>query len=83
MGYVPTLMRIQSAFENAGIGFLDNEPRGGIGVRELFRPSGHVICGRQPMVRNCPMACYGRSLSLSCIIIKRNHLVYFSKSTPR
>jgi hypothetical protein len=31
--YVSTLMRIQSAFEQAGIRFLDNEPCGGIGVR--------------------------------------------------
>ena len=33
MGYVSTLMSIQSAFESAGIRFLDNEPGGGIGVR--------------------------------------------------
>jgi transcriptional regulator with XRE-family HTH domain len=33
MGYVSTLMSIQSAFENAGIRFLDNEAAGGIGVR--------------------------------------------------
>jgi transcriptional regulator with XRE-family HTH domain len=33
MGYVSTLMRIQSAFEEAGIRFLDNDPEGGIGVR--------------------------------------------------
>jgi transcriptional regulator with XRE-family HTH domain len=33
MGYVSTLMRIQSAFENAGIRFLDNDVGGGIGVR--------------------------------------------------
>jgi transcriptional regulator with XRE-family HTH domain len=33
MGYVSTLMSIQSAFEQAGIRFLDNEPEGGIGVR--------------------------------------------------
>jgi len=32
-GYVSTLMRIQSALEQAGIRFLDNEPGGGIGVR--------------------------------------------------
>ena len=33
MGYVSTLMRIQSAFENAGVRFLDNDAGGGIGVR--------------------------------------------------
>ena len=33
MGYVSTLMRIQSAFEKAGIHFLDNDSGGGIGVR--------------------------------------------------
>jgi hypothetical protein len=33
MGYVSTLMSIQSAFENAGIHFLDNEQGGGIGMR--------------------------------------------------
>ena len=33
MGYVSTLMRIQSAFEKAGILFLDNDAAGGIGVR--------------------------------------------------
>ena len=33
MGYVSTLMRIQSAFEQAGIRFLDNDTGGGIGVR--------------------------------------------------
>ena len=33
MGYVSTLMRIQSALENAGIRFLDNDAEGGIGVR--------------------------------------------------
>jgi len=33
MGYVSTLMSIQSAFEKAGILFLDSEPGGGIGVR--------------------------------------------------
>jgi hypothetical protein len=31
MGYVSTLMSIQSAFEKAGIRFLDNEPGAGIG----------------------------------------------------
>ena len=31
--YVSTLMRIQSAFEKAGIRFLDNDSGGGIGVR--------------------------------------------------
>ena len=33
MGYVSTLMRIQSAFEDAGIRFLDKDFDGGIGVR--------------------------------------------------
>jgi transcriptional regulator with XRE-family HTH domain len=33
MGYVSTLMRIQSAFEKAGIRFIDNDAAGGIGVR--------------------------------------------------
>jgi len=33
MGYVSTLMRIQSAFEKAGILFLDNDAAGGVGVR--------------------------------------------------
>jgi predicted transcriptional regulator len=33
MAYVSTLMRIQSAFEQAGISFLDNDAGGGIGVR--------------------------------------------------
>jgi transcriptional regulator with XRE-family HTH domain len=33
MGYISTLMRIQSAFENAGVRFLDNDAGGGIGVR--------------------------------------------------
>jgi hypothetical protein len=33
MGYVSTLMSIQSAFEQAEIRFLDNETGGGIGVR--------------------------------------------------
>jgi len=33
MGYVSTLMRIQSAFEDAGICFLDSDAGGGIGVR--------------------------------------------------
>jgi len=37
MGYVSTLMRIQSAFQGAGILFLDNDAGGGIGVR-LIRP---------------------------------------------
>lgn len=38
MGYVSTLMRIQSAFENAGIHFLDDDAGGGIGVR-LIKPN--------------------------------------------
>ena len=33
MGYVSTLMSIQSAFESTGIRFLDHEAGGGIGVR--------------------------------------------------
>jgi hypothetical protein len=33
MGYVSTLMRIQSAFEQAGIVFLDNDAGAGFGVR--------------------------------------------------
>jgi len=33
MGYVSTLISIQSAFENAGILFFDNDIGGGIGVR--------------------------------------------------
>ena len=32
-GYVSTLTRIQSALEKAGIGFLDKDSEGGIGVR--------------------------------------------------
>jgi hypothetical protein len=35
VGYVSTLMRIQSAFENAGVRFLDNDAGGGIGVRRV------------------------------------------------
>jgi len=38
MGYVSTLMSIQSALEKAGIRFLDNDAGGGIGVR-LFKPN--------------------------------------------
>jgi transcriptional regulator with XRE-family HTH domain len=33
MGYISTLTRIQSAFEDGGIRFLDKGPDGGIGVR--------------------------------------------------
>ncbi len=33
MGYVSTLISIQSAFENAGVRFLDNDAGGGPGVR--------------------------------------------------
>ena len=33
MAYVSTLMRIQSAFEQAGIRFLNKNSEGGIGVR--------------------------------------------------
>ena len=33
MGYVSTLMRIQSAFESAGIRFFDSDAGGGIRVR--------------------------------------------------
>ena len=33
MGYVSTLMSIQSAFEHAGILFQDNDLAGGVGVR--------------------------------------------------
>jgi hypothetical protein len=33
MDYVSTLMRIQSAFEQAGVRFLDNDSGGEIGVR--------------------------------------------------
>ena len=33
MAYVSTLMRIQSAFEQAGIRFLNKDSKGGIGVR--------------------------------------------------
>jgi predicted transcriptional regulator len=32
-GYVSTLVRIQTAFEDAGIRFLDSDAGGGIGVR--------------------------------------------------
>jgi transcriptional regulator with XRE-family HTH domain len=37
-GYVSTLMRIQSAFEKAGILFLDDDAAGGIGVRLGKKP---------------------------------------------
>jgi hypothetical protein len=33
MGHVSTLMRIQLAFEQAGVRFLDKDSEGGIGVR--------------------------------------------------
>jgi transcriptional regulator with XRE-family HTH domain len=33
MGYISTLTRIESAFEDAGIRFLDKDTEGGIGVR--------------------------------------------------
>jgi hypothetical protein len=38
MGYVSTLMSIQSAFEQAGIIFLDDDAGGGIGVRLGKKP---------------------------------------------
>jgi hypothetical protein len=38
MAYVSTLMRIQSAFEKAGILFLDDDAGGGIGVRLQKEP---------------------------------------------
>ena len=43
MGYVSTLMGIQSAFEKAGILFLDNDAGGGIGVR-LAVPKSSGVC---------------------------------------
>jgi transcriptional regulator with XRE-family HTH domain len=33
MGYVSTLLRIQKAFEQAGVQFMDDDDFGGIGVR--------------------------------------------------
>jgi hypothetical protein len=33
MGYVSTVLRIQGAFENAGIQFTEEDQSGGIGVR--------------------------------------------------
>jgi hypothetical protein len=33
MGYVSTLLRIQKAFEQAGVHFIDDDESGGIGVR--------------------------------------------------
>jgi transcriptional regulator with XRE-family HTH domain len=33
MGYVSTLLRIQEAFEQAGVHFIDDDESGGIGVR--------------------------------------------------
>jgi transcriptional regulator with XRE-family HTH domain len=33
MGYVSTMLRIQAAFEQAGIQFIDDDDTGGIGVR--------------------------------------------------
>jgi transcriptional regulator with XRE-family HTH domain len=38
-GYVSTVIRLQSAFERAGIRFIDNDAAGGIGVR--FAASKH------------------------------------------
>jgi hypothetical protein len=38
LGYVSTLMSIQSAFEKAGILFLDSDAGDGIGVR-LVKPN--------------------------------------------
>jgi len=32
-GYVSTLMRIQGAFEQAGVQFMDDDETGGLGVR--------------------------------------------------
>ena len=50
MGYVSTLMRIQSAFEEAGIRFLDNDAEGGIAAKVMAIESGGVIvdgCSRK------------------------------------
>ena len=33
MGYVSTLLKIQAAFEQAGIEFIDDDERGGFGLR--------------------------------------------------
>jgi hypothetical protein len=33
MGYVSTLLKIQEAFEQAGVQFMDDDDFGGIGVR--------------------------------------------------
>ena len=38
-GYISTIMRIQEAFEQAGIRFLDPDAAGGLGVR-LSGPKG-------------------------------------------
>jgi hypothetical protein len=38
MGYVSTLMSIQSAFEQAGILFQDEDAEGGIGVQLEKKP---------------------------------------------
>lgn len=38
MGYASTLMRIQSAFEQVGILFLDDDAGGGFGVRLKKEP---------------------------------------------
>ena len=49
MGYVSTLMRIQSAFEQVGILFLDDDAGGGFDVRLKKKP--------QPAATRC--ACMG------------------------
>ncbi len=33
MGYVSTILKIQAAFEQAGVQFLDEDDAGGMGVR--------------------------------------------------
>jgi len=58
MGYVSTLMRIQLAFEKAGIRFLDNEPGG--------RDRGaaqRAVKGTKRRLRGDPAECHWRLLS--------------------
>ena len=41
-GYVSTIVRIQAAFENAGVLFIDDEETAGVGVRLGFTPMSPI-----------------------------------------
>ena len=82
-GYASTLARIQAAFEKAGVEFIDDDEKGGLGLRLVKRKQSddtafhlrQMLADETQMTKEQPNIFARRATALRCVQSRTDHLL--------